>query len=165
MENKPLKLYFANSLFNYADYLYNEEVVKYIRETYGDKVDVYLPQEQGINDKDSYADSQMIANADLDNLQDSDVLIANLDTQDFGVGVEMGYAYALGTPMIGVYTDSRQKGTDNEKKIKALREEVAESQFSYINLMGPGVVKNRGKMVTTVKELVEVIGEFIEAFD
>ena len=153
------KVYFAAPLFSESEQLYNNYVVSEIRDTMdniGYEIEVYLPQENGIiNDKSQYADSIMIANGDNKHLEESDVLIALLDGQviDSGVAAEIGYFYAMNKPIIGLYTDSRQGTFGNQEKIKAL-DEVAESQFSYINLYVVGLVKNRGKIVKTLDELL-----------
>lgn len=160
---EPLRIYFANCLFNEATQDFNARVVAGIRDMYGEKVEVYLPQENdSINDKTAYADSKMIANADYDKLDESDLLVAVLDTNDFGVGLEIGIAYEKGLPIIGLYTDVRQLGTDNPKKINALVNEVAENSFSYFNLMGIGLIKNNGEIVQSSKQLINAIEDYLK---
>lgn len=159
-----LKVYFGSPLFNEMEQMYNEYVVGKIREKYGDKVEVYLPQEnEAINDKSGYADSVMIASGDNEYLEDSDILIAVLDgvTPDSGLSAELGYFYSKERPILGLYTDVRQGTFNNQQKIDAL-DEVAESQFSYINLYTVGLVKMRGKVYQSSEELIEVIGEYIK---
>lgn len=115
-----MKIYFAGPMFAKADLLYNEYLVKKIRDL-ADSIEVYLPQENGaINDKTAYADSKMIALADTEKVLESDLLIAVLDglTIDAGVASEIGVAYAKNIPMIGLYTDTRQQGADNQKNCK-----------------------------------------------
>lgn len=159
---EPLRIYFANCLFNEATSLYNKSVVGSIRKVYGDKVEIYLPQEnEAINDKSAYADSQMIAGADYAQLCETDLLVAVLDNNDFGVGLEIGIAYAKGLPIIGLYTDVRQKGADNPKKIEALSV-AGENQFSYVNLMATGLIKNNGSLVSSCAELITEIGEYVK---
>ncbi|AZK44107.1 nucleoside 2-deoxyribosyltransferase [Erysipelothrix rhusiopathiae] len=156
------KIYFASPLFTHMEFRYNAEVVAQIRSVYPN-VEVYLPQEQmEINDKNSYANSMMIAQADTDALLKSDLIVAVLDGQtiDAGVASEVGVAYQANIPMIGLYTDSRQQGADNAEKINALRE-VAESQFSYVNLYTVGLIKLKGTVVTDEQTLIELIGEIL----
>ena len=161
-EVEPLRIYFANDLFNEATVMFNAYVVKKIREKYGDKVEVYLPQENdAINDKSAYADSQMIAKADYDKLKGSNLLIAVLDSQDFGVGVEIGIAYEMGLPILGLYSDTRQQGADNAKKVEALKE-IGENQFSYTNLMAVGLIKNNGVLVDSATKMIESIGNYLD---
>ncbi|MBK2402756.1 MULTISPECIES: nucleoside 2-deoxyribosyltransferase [unclassified Erysipelothrix] len=156
------KIYFASPLFTHMEFRYNAEVVAQIRSVYPN-VEVYLPQEQmEINDKNSYANSMMIAQADTEALLKSDLIVAVLDGQtiDAGVASEVGVAYQANIPMIGLYTDSRQQGADNAEKINALRE-VAESQFSYVNLYTVGLIKLKGTVVTDEQTLIELIGEIL----
>ncbi|MBS4761964.1 nucleoside 2-deoxyribosyltransferase [Carnobacteriaceae bacterium zg-ZUI252] len=156
------KIYFASPLFSEMELLYNEQLVKKIREHYP-TADVYLPQEQAsINDKNAYADSKAIAQYDTQALLESQLVIAVLDGAiiDVGVASEIGVAYQAGIPVLALYTDSRQKGATNQKKLDALQE-IAESQFSYVNLYTVGLVKLNGKVVGSSEELLSAIAEFI----
>ena len=157
------KVYFAAPLFSQADFNYNASLVAEIRKTYPD-IDVFLPQEQGeINDKDKYADSKMIAQWDAQAVAESDILIALLDgvSIDAGVASEVGIAYQAGTPILGLFTDSRQQGANNPDKIKALSQ-VGESQFAYINLFTVGLTKLRGQVLSHPDDLIKALGDLIE---
>lgn len=158
-----MNIYFASPLFTEMEYTFNKFLVEEIRETYPN-VDVFLPQEQGeINDKNAYADSKMIAMLDTKAVLQSDLLIAVLDGQviDPGVASEIGIAYQAGIPVIGLYTDSRQLGADNQQKLDAL-ETVGESQFGYVNLYTVGLIKLNGLVVSSSEELVKSIARYIE---
>lgn len=149
------KIYFASPLFSMSEQSFNEQVVEYIRENIPG-AEVYLPQEnESINDKSGYADSEMIANGDNKYLEEADILVAVLDGQtvDVGVAAEVGYFYSMNKPIIGLYTDSRQGTYGNQQKIDAL-DEIAESQFSYINLYLVGLIKMRGDIFARIEELV-----------
>lgn len=113
-----MNIYFAGPMFAQADLRYNDYLVEQIRQL-NSRYHVYLPQEnETINDKTAYADSQMIALADTERVLESDLPVALLDgnTIDPGVASEIGIAYAKQIPIIGLYTDTRQQGTDNLKK-------------------------------------------------
>ena len=156
------KIYFASPLFSSMELRYNASVVEEIRKEYPD-LEVYLPQEQGdINDKSSYANSVMIAQVDTEGLLSSDLLIAVLDgiSIDAGVASEVGVAYQAGIPIIGLYTDSRQSGYDNEEKLAALKE-LGESQFSYVNLYTVGLCKMAGELVDSEEDLLRTINKYI----
>lgn len=159
-----LKIYFGAPLFNEMEQMYNAHVVKRIRERYGEQVEVYLPQENdSINDKTGFADSLAIAEGDNHYLEEADLLIAMLDgvTPDSGLSAELGYFYSMNRPILGLYTDVRQGTYGNQEKIEAL-DDIAESQFSYINLYTVGLVKRRGEILNSSKTLVEKIGEYIK---
>lgn len=152
------KIYFASPLFSMSEQEFNEGVVSLIRRFVPD-AEVYLPQENdSINDKSGYADSEMIANGDNKYLEEADILVAVLDGQtvDVGVAAEVGYFYSMNKPIIGLYTDSRQGTYGNQQKIEAL-DEIAESQFSYINLYLVGLIKMRGGIFDSVGELVNTL--------
>lgn len=156
------KIYFASPLFSEMERVYNENLVQSIRETYPD-VEIYVPQEQGeINDKNAYADSVAIAKYDTAALLDSELMVAVLDgsTIDVGVATEIGVAYQAGIPIIGLYTDSRQQGAENKQKLAALQE-VAESQFSYINLYTVGIIKMNGAIYSTSKDFITAINDYL----
>lgn len=156
------KIYYASPLFSEMELQYNLYLTERIKKAYPE-LELYIPQEQGdINDKNAYADSIMIAKYDTDALLASDLMIAVLDGAiiDVGVATEIGVAYQAGIPILGLYTDSRQQGATNHQKIAALQE-VAESQFSYINLYTVGLVKTNGIIVTSADELLRKIGEYL----
>ncbi|MGX7202180.1 nucleoside 2-deoxyribosyltransferase [Enterococcus plantarum] len=153
-----MNIYFAGPMFAKADLLYNEYLVKKIREL-DDSIEVYLPQEnEGINDKTAYADSKMIALADTEKVLESDLLVAILDgiTIDAGVASEIGVAYAKNIPMIGLYNDTRQQGANNQKKLAALGD-IAENQFHYLNLYTIGLVKLNGAVVSDEQSFLDSI--------
>ena len=153
-----MKIYFANALFSQADINYNAQLAAQIRNL-SPQIDLYLPQENNdINDKQAYADSKMIAQADTEKLLASDLVIAILDgnTIDNGVASEIGVAYAQKIPIIGLYTDTRQQGAGNQQKLAALSQ-VAENQFHYVNLYTTGLIKLNGTIVNNEADLLTAI--------
>lgn len=158
-----MNIYFASPLFSNMERKYNEYLTSMIREKYPE-VEMYVPQEQmGINDKNAYADSIAIAKYDTDALLASDLMVAVLDGAiiDVGVATEIGVAYQAGIPVLGLYTDSRQQGATNQEKLDALQE-LAESQFSYVNLYTVGLIKMNGDILDTEEKLVEQIKQYIK---
>lgn len=157
-------IYFAAPLFSQSDLLYNRYLAEKIR-ALGSDLTIYVPQEnEGINDKSAYADSKMIALADTEEVLKSDLMIALLDglTIDAGVASEIGVAYAKGIPVIGLYTDSRQQGADNQQKIAALQK-PAENQFHYLNLYTVGLIKLNGLIVNSEADLLDHVHSFLES--
>ena len=157
--SEKIKIYFASPLFSEMELMYNTYLVNKLRDKLGNIADIYLPQEnESINDKSAYADSIMIANADTEKLVESDLVVAILDgaTIDVGVASEIGVAYAKGIPVVALYSDTRQGAYGNEEKVEAL-DEIAESQFSYINLYTVGLVKSCGVIVDGSEELIQTV--------
>jgi nucleoside 2-deoxyribosyltransferase len=157
-----MKIYFAAPMFAKSDLVYNAYLVNQIRERYPE-VAIYLPQEnEAINDKTAYADSQMIALADTEKVLESQLMIALLDgvSIDAGVASEIGVAYAKNIPVLGLYTDTRQQGVTNTKKIRALQE-IGENQFHYLNLYTVGLIKLNGAIFSEEEELFENIGQYL----
>lgn len=158
-----MKAYLANGLFSEAERLYNGMLAWELRADI-EGLDLYLPQENAaVNDKNSFADSIMIAKADTEKLLESDFMIAVLDGNDTGVAAEIGIFSTTGKPIFALYTDVRQQGADNELKIDALKNMVAENQFSYTNLFVIGLVKQSpGGVYTNTESLIEAILEVME---
>lgn len=153
------KGYLANGLFGLGDRLINELVAKEVR-TAVPGVDLYVPQENmAINDKSAYADSLAIASADIKALKESDFLVAVIDGVeiDAGVAAEIGAFSMLDRPIFGLYTDTRQQGRDNTKKIDALVADGTENQFMYRNLFVVGLIKQNGMIVNSVEQLGEAL--------
>lgn len=159
-----MKGYLANGLFGIGDRMLNSLIARELRKEVKE-LDLYVPQENdAINDKSAHADSIAIARADMERLNNSDFLIAVIDgvEVDSGVAAEVGAFYMTGKPIFALYSDVRQQGRDNEKKIKALIEDGTENQFMYRNLFLIGLIKDsKGGIYSTVEELVEGIkGKF-----
>lgn len=159
-----MQIYFGAPLFSQADREFNEKIVKQIRGALAvdnPDVSIYFPQENGdINDKNSYASSKDIYLADVEQLNKSAFMIALLDgeTIDSGLACEIGIATSRNIPVIGLYTDVRQKGFDNEEKVSALSE-IGENQFMYKNLFVVGAIKSLGEIVDNVEDLVDIVLE------
>lgn len=157
-----MKIYFANALFSQAEINYNAQLATKIRQL-DSSIDLYLPQENdSINDKQAYADSKMIAKADTEKLIHSDLMVAVLDglSIDNGVASEIGVAYAKEIPIIGLYTDTRQQGSDNQEKLKALSQ-IAENQFHYVNLYTSGLIKLNGTIVNNEDDLLKAVAKYL----
>lgn len=157
-----MKAYLANGLFSLGDRYVNEQLAKAIRQAVPG-IALYVPQENdAINDKTAYADSTSIAEADLSMLQQSDVLIAVIDGVeiDSGVAAEIGAFSMLNRPIVGLFTDVRQQGRDNEKKIHALIADGVENQFVYRNLFVVGLIKRYGVIATSIEEAVKAVQSY-----
>ena len=157
-----MKIYFANALFSQAELNYNVQLAAKIRQL-DQTIDLYLPQENdSINDKQAYADSKMIAQADTEKLLASDLMVAVLDglSIDNGVASEIGVAYAKEIPIIGLYTDTRQQGSSNQQKLQALGQ-IAENQFHYVNLYTTGLIKLNGTIVNSEADLLAAVKKYL----
>lgn len=154
-----MKAYLANGLFSIGDRYVNELIAKELRAAILG-IELYVPQENdAINDKNAYADSLTIARADLEGLKASDVLIAVIDGVeiDSGVAAEIGAFAMLNRPIVALFSDVRQLGRTNTKKIDALIADGTENQFIYRNLFVVGLIKENGVIVSSVDELVAAV--------
>ena len=158
-----MKAYLANGLFSIGDRFVNELLAKELR-TEIPEIDLYVPQENdAINDKQAFANSIAIAQADMEKLQNSDVLIAVVDgiEIDSGVAAEIGVFSTYNRPIIALFSDVRQLGRDNQQKINALVEDGTENQFIYRNLFVIGIIKKNGVIVSTVEDVVENVKRYL----
>lgn len=168
-----VNIYFGAPLFYDMEKRYNEYVVGLIREKFGDKVNVYLPQENDvINDKSQSADSLDIYHGDTERLKGTDILIAVLDgqTTDIGLATEVGYFARMAEmehirgrnllSILGLYTDIRQGDVTDDKV--GLLSKPGESQWSYINLYLIGAIKHNGLLTTSVDSLLYKLEEHIK---
>src|SRR5699024_11976953 len=75
--------------------------------------------------------------SDLDTkkVKESQLMIALLDGTaiDSGVASEIGVAYSHQIPILALYTDSRQLGSDNEKKLAALDQTAEDRKSTRLN--------------------------------
>ncbi|PEN61646.1 nucleoside 2-deoxyribosyltransferase [Bacillus wiedmannii] len=157
-----MKGYLANGLFTAGDCAVNVAIATSLRKVIPG-IDLYVPQENdAINDKNAYADSVTIAQADSKELLESDFLVAVIDGVeiDAGVAAEIGIFSTTGKPIFALYTDIRQLGRDNRRKLDALVEDATENQFMYRNLFVVGLIKQSGGSISpTVPSLINTIKE------
>jgi nucleoside 2-deoxyribosyltransferase len=164
-----MKGYLANGLFNIGDRIVNEVIAREVRTRFylhtGEYMDLYSPQENDeINDKESYADSITIYQADTEKLMESDFLIAVIDGVeiDSGVACEIGMFSTTGKPIFALYSDVRQQGRNNHLKLDALMNDGTENQFMYRNLFVVGAIKqSHGGIYDSINGLVNAIHGFI----
>tara|TARA_B100000700_G_scaffold316290_2_gene405589 strand:- start:10 stop:429 length:420 start_codon:yes stop_codon:yes gene_type:complete len=98
------KAYIAGPLFNEGERWWVEELEKTVAST---GFSTFLPHRD--NPPKTPETIQTIFENNLDGIEQSDILIANLNgiTTDDGTAWELGYAAALKKPSIGIFTDWR----------------------------------------------------------
>ncbi|MGQ9460411.1 MAG: nucleoside 2-deoxyribosyltransferase [Candidatus Bathyarchaeaceae archaeon] len=101
-----MRVFLAAPLFSEAERNFNSKVAKRLRD---EGFQVWLAQESPFIHKGTPKEKKKIYEADISALKACDVVVAVLDGAevDSGVAFEMGYATALGKPMIGLKTDHR----------------------------------------------------------
>jgi len=170
IKGAKMKAYLAGPIFTYGDLLRNTEWAKKIREAFPG-IDLYSPVENtdinGVEGKKKFADSRMIAQADNARLDNVDILIACIDGDVLpsGTCAEIGKFHekiARGDKkiLVGICTDNRQCFlTHSEAKDNGGASELGEQQYSYQNLYVTGLIKEYGKLVYTIEEVIEYIAE------
>ncbi len=108
---KP-KIYIAAPLFSAAEKNFNKQLKAELSKWY----EIYLPQDDGMLIVDLIktgvsfeSASKMVFDADINAIDESDVLLMILDgrTVDEGASVELGYAYSKHKLCVGLSTDPR----------------------------------------------------------
>jgi nucleoside 2-deoxyribosyltransferase len=101
-----MKVFLAAPLFSEAEREFNSKIARRLREN---GFEVWLAQEAPFIQQGSHKEKKMIYEGDILALKTCDVVLAVLDglEVDAGVAYEMGYAKALGKPIIGLRTDYR----------------------------------------------------------
>lgn len=101
-----MKIFLAAPLFSEAERDFNAKVAAGLRR---EGFEVWLAQEQQFIETGSAEEKRSIFNHDIEALSKCDFVVAILDGLDVeaGVAFEMGYARALGKPIVGLKTDYR----------------------------------------------------------
>ncbi|MGB8781421.1 MAG: nucleoside 2-deoxyribosyltransferase [Candidatus Bathyarchaeia archaeon] len=101
-----MKVFLAAPLFSEAEREFNSKIAKRLREN---GFEVWLAQEAPFIQQGTHKEKKRIYEGDISALKASDAIAAVLDgvEVDAGVAYEMGYATALGKPIVGLKTDYR----------------------------------------------------------
>ena len=166
-----MKAYLAGSIFYYGDELRNREWAARLREAFPE-MDLYSPIENtdinGTEGKKKFGSPMMIAQADNDRLDKSDIFIACIDGDVIpaGTSAEIGKFHekiVRGDEklLIGICTDNRQCClTYSEAKDLGGRD-IGAQQYSYQNIYVTGLIKDVGYLVTSIDEAIEKIYKWI----
>ena len=107
---EEMKVYLAAPLFSQVERRWNRELARLLEERVSGLA-VALPQDFRVdgryNDRTRFEE---LFRGCIEGVRSADVVVAVLDgpDSDSGVAFEVGYAYALGIPVVGVRTDFRQ---------------------------------------------------------
>lgn len=104
-------VYLAAPLFSGAELDFNRKLRDEIKKA---GFNVFLPQEDSNNIKDEKNRQKIIFDKNLAAIDKADILVAVVDGADVDSGTswEIGYAYALGKPVLGLRTDFRTLGIE-----------------------------------------------------
>lgn len=100
------KVFLAAPLFSESERDFNSRIAKKLRES---GFEVWFAQESPFIQEGTHEEKRRIYEGDISALKAYDVVVAVLDgvEVDAGVAYEIGYAKALGKPIIGLKTDYR----------------------------------------------------------
>lgn len=146
-----MKLYLAGALFNEAEVAQRLKEGKILRETFGEKLEIFNPIEQPFNEnKQTLPTPQDIFNGDTTAVKDCDIFLADITNEDSGVMVELGIAIALGKKIIAINSDIRLKAAN--------KYEIPSYAMNHYVLGG---ILEHGKLVFSFGEAVDEIGKMM----
>ncbi|RLI86510.1 MAG: nucleoside 2-deoxyribosyltransferase [Archaeoglobales archaeon] len=104
--NAELKIFIAAPFFSQAEKEFNSKIAEFLRDN---GFEVWMAQENPFIASENKEEKRRIFEMDLSALKSCDVVVAVLDGEciDSGTAFELGYAYAIGKPIIGIKTDYR----------------------------------------------------------
>jgi nucleoside 2-deoxyribosyltransferase len=109
----PISIYLAGPLFTQAEWQWNERLAQHLSER---ALTVILPQRRAepmLKGVQPF-DPKGLFQANIESIENADVIVAILDGADVDSGTawECGYAFKTGRPVIGVRSDIRAGGDD-----------------------------------------------------
>ncbi len=116
-------VYLASPLFSEAELDFNRMLRDEIK---NGGFSVFLPQEDSNNVKDRDDRQMIIFSKNEAAIKRSDIVVAVVDGADVDSGTawEIGYAYALGKPILGLRTDFRTLGIEGTVNLMIERSTV-----------------------------------------
>lgn len=104
-----IKIYLAGPLFSLAEKDFNSKFSDALKKQLK-KVEIILPQDRAKRYIEQEDGKHMIFKDCLNQIDESDVMVAILEgaDADSGTSVELGYAYAKKKPIVGLRTDFRE---------------------------------------------------------
>ena len=163
-----MNIYLAGPIFCFGDKLRNDYFDEKILDAFPG-VDLYDPlrntEINGPEGKKKFAGSQEIANADNERLNNTDVLVACIDSDCIpaGTSAEIGKFHEKiergeHKYIVGICTDTRQCYlTHSEAKNAGGAASLGEQQYSYQNLYVTGLIKQGGVLVSNIDDAIAFI--------
>ena len=173
VSKSKINIYLAGPIFTirdrmFLDLIYNN-LMKVVPEALKDKIDIYVPHRNtAINDKTKSANSYQIYEGDMQRLRNTDILAAVIsgDMPPAGTTCEIGIFSEMHSgkeDIVALYDDSRDGYfTASAEKYEAMRQDIGESQWPYVNLFVIGCIKSNGVLTATVESFVSAIVDLIK---
>ena len=145
-------LYLAGPLFTHAERQWNQELATALVNA---SHNVWLPQEMaGLALKTDKVNLRTIFSSTINGLSAADFVIAIFDgpDPDSGTAFECGYAYALNIPIIGVRTDFRRGGDDQEANINLM---LSQGTTHMVTITGPTDHDNSSALTDKICAIID----------
>ena len=139
-------IYLSAPLFTLAERSWNRSLADMLRRR---GLKVLLPQEIS----SAHDHGKHIFQKNVQAIQECDVMVAVLDQadSDSGTSWEVGYAYGLGKPILGIRTDFRGKA--DQLRVNLMNHHAC---TAYIEFMDEDMRLLVGKIITELERLVEI---------
>ena len=173
LAKSKVNIYLAGPIFTIRDRMFldliYDNLMKAVPEALKDKIDVYVPHRNtAINDKTKSANSYQIYEGDMQRLRNTDILAAVIsgDIPPAGTTCEIGIFSEMHSgkeDIVALYDDSRDGYfTASAEKYDAMRQDIGESQWPYVNLFVIGCIKSNGVLTATVESFVNAVVDLIK---
>jgi nucleoside 2-deoxyribosyltransferase len=105
------QIYLAGPFFNQAERVFVETVAATLEAHFGGRISLFVPHvhtQTILTPASSDADRQRVFESDIAAMEGADIFVLILDGEDTGTSFEMGWGYARGKSMVGLWTDVRK---------------------------------------------------------
>lgn len=145
------KIYLAGPLFSTADLTQRKLEGKMLRDKFNDRIDLYNPIDQPMNDKakNDPTPNEIFIN-DYNKVIDADIFICDITTEDPGTFVELGIAIQSNKTIIAVNSDIRLK--------TANRYDIPTYGMNHFVLGG---ILEKGSIVYSFEEAIELLDSIL----
>lgn len=145
-------IYLAGPLFTIAERNFNKQLSQEISKNF-EKVQIVLPQEEAKKIMKIEKPFQIMFDFCIKSILKADIIIAILDGPDVdsGTSFEIGYAFALNKPVIGVRTDFRKS---EEKGVNLM---LSRSMTKMINVSNQDISLSKlGNKISRILKSLDI---------
>jgi nucleoside 2-deoxyribosyltransferase len=106
------QIYLAGPFFNQAEQVFVETVAATLEAHFGKRISLFVPHvhtQTILTPASSDADRQRVFESDIAAMEGAEIFVLILDGEDTGTSFEMGWGYARGKSMVGLWTDVRKR--------------------------------------------------------
>jgi nucleoside 2-deoxyribosyltransferase len=106
------QIYLAGPFFSQAERVFVEAVAATLEAHFGERISLFVPHvhtQTILTTASSDADRRRVFESDIAAMEGAEIFVLILDGEDTGTSFEMGWGYARGKSMVGLWTDVRKR--------------------------------------------------------